>query len=255
MATTPPPNPPQYVPVPGPPAPGPKKTNPIVWILGIIVAFVVLGMLGLFVVGVMVAHKVKKMADNPGVEVTKMIASMNPDVSVVSTDDERGTITIRDKKTGKTVTMNFNDARKGKFSFDSDGEHATINAFPDGKGGIEIASEDGSVKIGSGGKVPGWVPVYPGAEAHVNFSAQGKDGASGTFQFETADAPEKVAAFYSDRLKEQGLKITGNISGQVNEQSGSMLTAENDQKTRTVLLTIGRSEGKNTVNVVFTSKE
>lgn len=215
-------NPPSYPPppIPPPPPPGAKKTNPLIWILGILAVLVVLFSLAFVVIGVFVVHKVKQAADK--------------------------------------VTMNSSDDKdRTKVSVEADGKKATITAGSgeDGKGVLEVQSSDGSVKIGGGGSIPSWVPSYPGAKPMVNFSARGNDAESGSYRFETSDAADKVAAYYSDKLKEKGFKITSNVSGQLSGLGGNMIAAENEDKSRTVLVTVGNASGSgNMVNVVFTSK-
>ena len=99
------------------------------------------------------------MQRNPGLAITKMIAAANPDVDVLSTDEGAGKITVRDKKTGKVVTMTFDDAKKGKFSFSAQGD--------DGK--------TASLEFGAGAdKLPSWVPAYPGAKAVGTFAVNGR---------------------------------------------------------------------------------
>jgi hypothetical protein len=256
-------NPPSYPPPPGAPLPPPagKKTSPIVWILGIIAGFAVLVMVGCLAVGLFVAHKVNQAGGdfkkNPGFATAKLIVSMNPDIDLVSSNEDKGTLTVRDKKTGKTITMNFEDAKNGKFVFsDEDGKQSTITASggADGKGTFEVNSSEGSFKMGAGGKLPAWVPVYPGSTPKANFSARGKEGESGSFQFATKDSAEKVAAFYNGKLKSDGFKITGSFAGQVTDQSGSMITAEDASNNHTLVVTVGHDGDGSTVNVTFAAK-
>ena len=95
-----------------------------------------------------VAHKVKQAAHNPALAVTRLLAAANPDVDVVSTDEDKGTITVRDKKTGKTITMNFADAQKGKFVFEQDGQKMAVEAHGDGTAGsLEVKSGDASMRL------------------------------------------------------------------------------------------------------------
>jgi len=98
---------------PPPLSPAKNKVSPIIWIL--------LGIFGLFVLagiavtsaGLFVAHKV---AQNPGMAIAKILTAANPDIEVLSTDEGRNTITFKDKKTGETVTMNFDDVKERSFS-------------------------------------------------------------------------------------------------------------------------------------------
>jgi len=60
---------------------------------------------------------------NPGLATAKIFAAANPDADVVSTNENAGTITIRDRKTGRVVTMTFDEAKAGQFRFSAQGEN------------------------------------------------------------------------------------------------------------------------------------
>src|SRR5437660_4575721 len=113
-----------------------KKTSPILWIiLGVVGLFVLAG-IAVTSAGLFLAHKV---AQNPAMAMAKILAVANPDVEVLSTDEGRNTITLRDKKTHETVTMSFDDVKKGKIVFKGNGQEATIQARGDGGNGtLEI---------------------------------------------------------------------------------------------------------------------
>ena len=71
------------------------------------------------------------------------------------------TVRIRDRKTGKEVTLSFDDIKNGRFKFSATGDNG------------EVAN----MEIGGGaGKMPAWVPAYPGAKAQGNITAKGEDG-------------------------------------------------------------------------------
>src|SRR5262249_927265 len=144
------------------------------------------------------------------------LAAANPDVEVVSTDEGRSTITLRDRKTNETVTMSFDDIKNGKIVFKGSGQQATIQARADSeKRSLETSSPEGNVKIGAGAavKLPDWTPVYPGVNPQATFSMQGKDGDGGTFQFITKDPAKNVLSFYEQNLKQAGFRISGNLTG------------------------------------------
>ena len=109
----------------------PKKTSPIVWILlGVVGFFVLIGFAVMAGLGFL-AHKV---AQNPALAITKLATAANPDIQVLSTDEGANTVTLRDKRTGETVTMNFDDVKKGKIVF------TKISRLDAGPGGVEPVS-------------------------------------------------------------------------------------------------------------------
>ena len=205
--------------------------------------------------GLFLAHKV---AQNPGMAIARLLTAANPDVEVLSTDEGRNTITIRDKNTNETVTMNFDDVKNGKIVFKGNGQQATIRARADGeKGTLEISSPEGNVKFGAGSaaKLPDWAPVYPGVSPQATFSMQGKDGDGGTFQFTTKDAAKNVLSFYEQSLKQGGFHISGNLTTDTGASSGGMISAENAEAKRTIVVTVGSESGNTNVNVVFGTKK
>jgi hypothetical protein len=89
--------------------------------------------------------------------------------------------------------------------------------------------------------VPGWVPVYPGATAAVDVSNQFPEREEGSFHFMTEAGVNKVAAFYRSALPTAGLKVNGDVAGQVNDSVGRILTAD-DGHGRRVTLAIGERQ-------------
>jgi hypothetical protein len=229
----------------------------VVWVLvGLFGFFLLIGVV--FTIGVgMFVHKVKR---NPTLAAAKLLTLSNPDVEVVGSDDRADTVTFRDKRTGETITMNLQDIQKGKLTFrNPKGQTATLQAQIDGNHGtVEIKGPDGTMKFGAGadaGKVPEWVPAYPGVNAQTKFSVQAGDGSGGTFSFTTKDPPGAVLSFYEKGLKEAGFKITANITGNVSDASGGMLSGEDEANKRTIVLIVGSENGSTGVNVTFGKKK
>lgn len=216
-----------------------KKTSPLVWILAGVGGFIVLSMIGCGVIGYFAMHKLKDagfdsdlMQKNPGLAMTKMVTAFNPNVDVVSTNDRAGTVTVRDKTTGKTVTYKFDPDKKS----------------------LVITGDDGAeVKIGgsAGNKMPDWVPVYPGSSPEGSYSVQSSEGNSGAFTFKTSDAASKVTSYYQDQLRAAGFNVTLVSSG----DQGGMLSAEDADKKRTIVVTASASGGTTTVGVTVNDKK
>jgi hypothetical protein len=226
-------------------APVQRKTSALVWILVIVLGLFVLG--GIVTAGFtwFVVHKVRQagfdpqlMKQNPGLAITKMIASANPDVDVLSTDESAGKITVRDKKTGKVVTMTFDDAKNGKFSFSAQGD--------DGK--------TASLEFGAGAdKLPSWIPAYPGAKAVGTFAVNENSGQGngGAFSFDTSDPPAQVMSFYQDKCKELGISIK---MATHSPQGGMILAGGEGDDTRSLQVIVGRESGETKVQVLYGKK-
>jgi hypothetical protein len=233
----------------------PRKTSPIVWILlGVVGFFVLIGFAAMAGLGFL-AHKVQQ---NPALAIAKLATAANPDIQVLSADEGANTVTFRDKRSGETVTMNFDEVKKGKIVFKGNGQQATIQAHGEGQNGtLEINSPQGTMKFGSGAaaKTPDWVPAYPGVSPQSTFSLQGGDGTGGSFQFTTKDSAKDVLSFYERSLKQSGFAITANITGNTDSASGGMISAEDAATKRTAVVTVGAEKGETSVNVLFGTKK
>ena len=188
-----------------------------------------------------------------------MLAAANPDVSVVSVDEGKSMVTLLDKKTGKTVTVSFADIQEGKIKFQEQGQEAiTVDAGGAAKSGaLEIRGPDGTLRLGGGAgvKVPDWIPSYPSSKPQGTFSMQQGEEEGGTYTFNTPDAVKDVMSFYDQKLQEAGFKITSRTTHDAGGSSGGMLAAEDADKKRTVMVTLGTADGGTSVNVLFGVKK
>jgi hypothetical protein len=243
-----------------------KKTSPIVWILvGIAGVFVLMGIV-VVAGGIFMVHKAKQagldpdlMKRNPGLAATKFLATVNPNIQVLSTDEKKGLITLKDKQTGKVVTMTIDAVKNGKITFQEEGKEAvSVETRQDGStGGVEVKSAEGSMKFGAGAvaKLPVWVPSYPGAAPEGTFSMQGQDGDTGSIQFKTKDPVDKVVRYYQAELKKGGLHETANITSSGGKSEGGLVTAEDESKKRNVLVSVSGGDEGTTVSVTYTTKK
>ncbi len=218
---------------PQPPAgASPKKSNVLLWILGIfgglVVLLVISGVAGMY----FLVHKAKQagmdselMQKNPGLATAKMMVTLNPDLEIVSSNDSSGTIVVRNKRDGKIVSMKFDPGKKSMVITDEKGNEAKIST--DGNSAnVEMKGDNGTAKFGTGAaaeKAPPWVPVYPGSNPQNTMSVNENGKQSGAFVFSTSDSADKVLSFYGEALKSAGLTVTtttstsdGKVSGVVN---------------------------------------
>ena len=218
------------------PAPAPipkKKISPVVWVLIGIAGFMLLVAVAIVGAGIFVA---KKIVDNPALAAATAIAAANPDVEVVSTDKDGGTVTFKEKSTGKTVTLNLDQLKNGKLSFTQDGKEVSISA------------NSGQAKL------PGWVPPYPGAQLSGSFSARNGDEESVNVGFTTKDGAEKVVKFYQDAFKGSGLKVTNTSTQEATGTTTAMIAAESEDGRRSVVANVTSVGGETTVGLSVTSK-
>jgi len=130
----------------------------VIWILLGCGGLILIGGIIAISTGVFVVYKAKQagldpalMQKNPGLAVAKMVASMSPDTEVLSVDEDHGIIRVRDKKTGKILTMNLEDAKNGKIVFlDEKNQKIEIQARGEGdNASLEVQSPDGTLRMGA----------------------------------------------------------------------------------------------------------
>lgn len=240
------------------PPPPPKKSKAIVWVLAGCGTFVLLGVIAVIALSYFVWNKAKEFEKNPAFAIAKMTVSADPDVELVSADEEKGLLTIRDKKTGEVITVNFEDVQSGKLTFKKDGEdEVTLEAKADEESGsFAVKTADGTAKFGSGSveKLPDWLPAYPATKLEGSYTAQTKDGDSGGFHFLTSDAPNKVIGFYEDALQRAGLTVTTNIVQQGGKSTGGMAAGEDADKRRTAYINAVVGDEGTKVTVAYVTK-
>lgn len=222
--------------------PPPRKVSPIVWILAGLGAVIVLGLLVVFLGGLFLAHKAREAGvdpglfrKNPAVAITKMVAAMNPNADIVSVDEDRGVLTIRDRRTGKEVTLKFDDVRQGKVIIAGDGKQAVIESGEN-----------------AGMNLPRWVPRYPDASAQAKVSiVRNEQQETGNITLTTADEPAKVLDFFRTELRKQGPMWKTTVTATA---EGGVLHAGDENTERTIAVVVARSGGETTINLTFTRK-
>jgi hypothetical protein len=239
------------------------KRNPLMWVLvGCLGVMVIAGLIAA-ATGLFVVQKARQagidpdlMERNPALAATKMLTAFNSDLEVLSVNEDRGIITVREKSTGKTVTMNFEDVKKGKIVFtDERGEHVDLEARGDGEGGsFTVSSKDGMLKAGSEWSPPDWLPVYSGAriESGVNSRSSGEE--SGAGYLSTGDSIEDVLKFYEEELRNDGFEVSRRMTAADGKNSVGTVTGESDQGKRHVNVVVTSADGASKIHLSFSVK-
>lgn len=228
-------------PPPPPPAAPPTKKGMSVWAwvgIGCLVV-VLLGLGTCYACGVFVKNKVGKLAENPAMAAAELIVRANPDVELVSKDEEAGTLTIRKKESGETVTVNISEIQEGKFSFTDD------------KG------ETSSISLGAGESsrgLPDWIPTYPGATVRQLFSTSGEAGRSGSYMLSSIDTIDAVADFYERRLTAAGYVTKRSSAAVGGAVSTTSVNAEAKDERQTVNVGLTDLGGKTQALITFSEK-
>ncbi len=249
---SPPPPPPQNPYTPQTPT-GPKKTSPWVWVGVGCLVLLLLGAGTCVFIGMKAKRFAEKYKDNPELAAVELMIKANPDLEEVSSDKDARTVTVRDKKTGKEMTFNFEDIKNGKFSMEgSDGSKVNV-----GEGGVQVTDEKGQTTTIAGGvgtsNLPDWLPIYPGATAQSSFSATGANGGAVTM-LETTDSADQALAFYEGKLKDAGFTVEKNAYQVNNQTAGGTVTAKDGGDKGEVTVLVGAQGGKTSITITHSNK-
>ena len=195
-----------------------KGLGPLAWIaIGCVGLLVIAGIV--FVVGGMfVAKKVgdyaEDLQDNPesaAASAAEMIVKLNPELELVESDRDAGTMTIRNKSDGETITVNYEDIEKGKLSFETDEGDISVDIMGEGDDSLLTVTQgdDETFRIGAtdAEEIPSWVPLYEDAATEGIYGAQVGSGMSGSFRQTTSDSAGDVLAFYAEKLETEGWQV------------------------------------------------
>jgi hypothetical protein len=245
-------------PPPPPGAPAPRKgMGPLGWIAIGCGAIALLAILALVAGGWFVKRQVDKYQDNPGMAAAELIVRANPDLELVSSDPEKGTMTVKNKQTGEVVTINAEDIQDGKITFETKEGKTEIDASSSGdSGSVKVSGPEGA-EVTWGGEapkdLPAWVPIYPGSEVQTALDATNAEGRTVSFNVTTDDSVDQVIEFYESKLGGAGLKIAKNTM-EAEGQRSAVLTGTSEDDKRNVTAIIGQQDGKTTANINLNAK-
>ena len=253
---------PQTPPPPAPPAaqaPAKKKISPWVWVLGGCLVLILLVLLLMGGCAWFVADKAQEMAAefeaNPAKAGAELMVKLNPDLELVSSDDEAGTMTVRQKSTGEEITLDFAEIADGNFSFETDEGESSISFDPDGEGGITVEGPTGETATFGGDasdELPDWVTVYPGSsEPQGAYSSTSGSERSGAVSFRSTDPVARVLEYYERTLKAAGLEVT-KTRFTAQGSDGGMLVGKSQAPQRSVTVMVNAEEGETVININYT---
>lgn len=260
--SSPPPLPPPYDPVV---VTTPAKSG-LPWYAWVGIGCLALAVLGLgscFVLYKFAANKVSGYADkfekNPELAAIELAVGLNPDVEIVATDEANRRITLRDIKTGKISTLDFEQIKEGKFSVETEeGTTAIGVGGNEGGGQLEVTTPDGETAVISGGvgagNLPNWLPTYPGATSQGTFSVSGPRG-GGTATFQTTDSVDDVLTFYHRELTAAGLTVDKNTYQVNNATAGGTVSGKSADGGREVTVLAGGQDGATSISLTYNNQE
>jgi hypothetical protein len=251
---SPPPPPPPGAPI----APVKKGMGPLGWILIGCGVIALMGFIALMAGGWFIKRQVDKYKDNPTMAAAELIVRANPDLELVSSDPEKGTMTVKNKQTGEVVTMNASDIENGKITFETKEGKTVVDASSSGESGsVKVSGPEGA-EVTWGGTapkdLPKWVPIYPGSDVQAALDATNSDGRTVSFTATTEDGIDEVIPYYEQSLKEAGLTVN-KTTMETNGEPSAILAANSEDDKRNVTIMIGSQDGKTQASVNFTEKK
>jgi hypothetical protein len=227
--------------------------------------FVVLVSVVLIVVGLVAARKLKNVAGdldfekNPEMAAARLIVRMNPELEEVAVDEQAGTLTVRHKDSGETVTVSIDDLKAGRLRFTTDEGEVSVDAtgsMEDGTISVSKGDETWKLKTGVeiGSELPPWVPVYPGVEASSPHVVESEGKTSGGLQLTVADGVDAVADFYRSKLEADGFSVRVNEFEAGEAATGAVVNGSDAAGKRSVTAMIRRDDDGVT-NVVVSFQE
>lgn len=203
--------------------------------------------------------KFKEMAGefqkNPSKAAAVLMVKANPELELVGTDDAKGEITIKNKKTGEVTTMGFDELGQGKFTVkDAEGNVTTVDGSAGSQGQVTVKGKNGEMVIGgapSAVSVPAWVPQYPGATPKESGVRMENNGVvSGMSVFESADSVTKVKEFYESKLKAGGFKVDMNVIT-TGEGETAMVSGTKEDSKQKANAVINLQDGKTAITLNY----
>lgn len=235
-----------------------KGLGTLAWIaIGCVGLLVIAGIV--FVVGGMFVAKkagdfVEDLQDNPeaaAAMAAEMFVKANPELELVESDREAGTMTIRNKSDGETITINYEDLEKGKLSFETDEGDISVDVMGEDDDSLLTVTQgdEETFRVGAADadEIPGWIPMYEDATSEGIFAAQVGSGVSGSFRQTTDDGAKEVLAFYAEKLEDEGWQVQKTeTSGP--QGDGGHIIATTEDKNINLLVTSSDSGSQVVVN-------
>jgi hypothetical protein len=237
-----------------------KGLSPLAWIgIGcgvlILIAFFVMSA-GLWFGGKMINRVVEDFEEDPARKTAELIVKMNPELELVETDKDEGTITVRIKESGEVATFDYSQIEEGKLTFESPEGKMTFDAQGTGEDGVFKLETGEGITTWGAGEIPGWIPEHPNAEALVTvYSQDAGVTTQGAFNFTTTDEATEVLAFFTERLEDDGFSVQENTTAQDGDLASAILIARDDATGRHAQISVTPEDGGTRVDVSYGQSE
>ena len=257
-------------------APAKKSLSPLAWVAIVVGCIVVAGFVVILLLGVFIFQKGRAMVEdatgsssvteffedmqnNPAKTAAETMIRMNPELRHVATDDEAGTITFRNDRTGEEATLNFEDISEGRFSMTTDEGDYSIDASDEPEGGVTFAGPEGETRFGANADlsdVPDWVPAYPGAtDTQGTMHSTTANGVMGAFTSKGSDDAQTVVNHFKQLFNERGYEIGAESITRTGDGAFGAVTGELAGEGRSINVVIIENAGESQVTINYNQKK
>lgn len=149
----------------------------------------------------------------------EMMVSLNPDIEMVSQDDEKGEMTIRTKD-GQETTLSYKDIAEGKL--------------------VMTDAEGNETILGSGdlSEVPTWVPRPPDLSDGIStFHSDAGGRVSGQFSGKSGQTADELKTFFENAASAQGMTSSSTGTTSLNGTTASTLEFSGGGKSLVIVIT------------------
>ncbi len=239
-----------------------KKSSVWLWVLGGCLGLLLLGGAVTAIIGYFAVQKAKEVAgdfeNRPVFTAAKALVMLNPDIELVNADEDTQKITIREKSSGKTITVSLDDLKEGRISFtDEKGEQYTLQTEGE-HGGVRVEGPDGqqvfSAQSGSNIEFPDWAPIPAGT-----YSSSAKttttEGTIWVVTVDTESTVQQLANQLEKDLTARGFRVTGKSITTTGDGSALMFSAVSADGKRTITAMGGSKSGTPKVEVIYSAQE
>lgn len=172
----------------------------------------------------------EELEENPARMAAEMMVRMNPELDLIESDNEAGTITFKNLETGETATLDFEDIAEGRLSIVTDEGEFNVEASGAEEGGVVFSGPEGEARFGATASlddVPDWVPLYPGAEeTQGTYSSRTAEGFTGLVSMKTGDGAQEVVDHYKEWFEENNWEISSQSMTSAGDGAFGMVTGE-----------------------------
>jgi hypothetical protein len=192
-----------------------------------------------------IGSKVKEFAGDPA-KAAVWALEMNPDIEVLKKDDAKREITFKQKSTGETSTISYEDLEKGKLTVKNDkGEEYGFDASKAQTEGVVIKGPDGktiTAGVAAASAPPAEVPQYPGLklEDGAGYRVDQAEAVGGMTMGKAPGDVRTVKEHYEGVLKSGGYEVNSIVNGEYDSVS---ITGKKGAGMTSINVMISRDEG------------